>query len=147
MLVLRRQTGGDMDNHQDMSQHLGRTQLSAQARLGELAAKGHTVVLGGDTTHAVATLTSANGEAHHIMVTPGILDGPTRRSHAFRNHPQSVLLARVIHAICDWSDSADARATRNCRDCPNAGVLTACYNPESKGYDWYCPTCLYGEAA
>ena len=131
-----------------MSQHLGRTQLSAQKRLGELAELGHTVHLVSDKHHAVATITRADGEVHHILVTPGILNEATRRSNAFLYHAQSVLLTNVIHAICDWSDERDSTARiRRCQECGEQEGVAANFNIHSKAYDWYCPGCFHGEAA
>lgn len=137
-----------MGTIQDMSQHLGRTQLSAQKRLGRLAEMGHAVSLSSDKTHAVATITCSDGELHHIIITPAELTRETREGNPFRRHPQSVLLAHAIHAICDWNDNRqDISSLRRCRECTSVQGTVANYNMQESRYDWYCPTCFYGEAA
>lgn len=137
-----------MGNIQDMSRTLGRTQLGAQKRLGELAEKGHVVSLDSEKTYATATITCSDGEVHHITITPGELTRETREGNPFRRHPQSVLLTHAIHAICDWNDRRqDISSMRRCQNCTNVQGTAANYNMQESRYDWYCATCFYGEAA
>ena len=131
-----------------MSKHLGRTQLGAQKRLGRLAEMGHAVSLDSEKTYATVTITCSDGEVHHVTITPAQLSRETREGGPFKRHPQSVLLTHAIHAICDWNDQRqDTSSLRRCQSCLRTEGTVANFNMQERSYDWYCPTCFYGEAA
>lgn len=133
-----------MGNHQDMSRRQGRTQASADNRLGQLNAQGHTVNLEGSTDHAIATITRREGFAHHVVILPDLLPASAREGAAFKQHPQSVLIAFALHAVADWSASIDNCGTRPCIGCGRPDNTKANYNQQTGEYDWFCPTCFYG---
>lgn len=133
-----------------MSRTSGKTQLTAMKRLGEFAEQGHTVSLDASATHATATITRGDGEgvAHHITITPSDLTRETRLAQPYHRHPQSVLLTHAIHAICDWSNDKDAAKPKwQCPTCATPEGVTAHFDMRTGKYDWYCPSCFYGEAA
>lgn len=134
-----------MNHHQDMSKQLGRTQLSATARLSLLQRRGHQVNLEGDANHATATITRSEGSVHRITITPEELPENTRNGAPYGKYPQNVLMAYAIHAIADWSANIDRTTTAPCTSCGTTISLAANYNQQDDTYDWYCANCFYAD--
>jgi hypothetical protein len=132
-----------MGINQDMSRTLGRTQTSAGSRIAALYRNGHRISIDSSPNHATITITRKGGRVHHITVTPEDLPSNVTYGNAYRAHPQSVLIANAMHAIADWSATIEEEACHGC----GGEEPQAIYNNISDSYDWYCPTCIYGEAA